>query len=360
MNEDTRICHQEGYLEPLYCELHPEVLQRLGEKVINLFERPDWLDDLLLNGSQVDPSLRVLRQSELLRHRIGDDLQLVGLYPGKMSEAMKDAIVRLGVGRLHPAKMSRELQNAMRSDPLVSRVFGKTPRELRKLFGYREEYEGDWILVNSNFAAAYMAALAVMLAEQKGISPLTNQDSVQGLNLRFLIDDSVGVGEREANAALLTVVMEGLRIDPETSVAKMLEFRRSRAIQLAELSGTFDDLRAKIGKSESARELQENAARIYANKIRPGLEKLKREMQDQTIQSAWKGFYQAATLSAVAGGSLLASFAQANSISVFGAGLFMTGANIAVEAAYARRKARASSPFTYLLDIEKEFSLPRY
>lgn len=361
LNADTQICEAEGYLQPLYCELHPEVLRDLGRRVIELFDRPGWLSDLLATGPESDPSIKALRRSETFRNQISDDFQLVGLYPEKMSREMKDAIVKVGLGRIHPAKMAAELRNEMQSDPQMSRIAsGKMSLELKKLFGYREEYEGEWILVNSNFAAAYMAALAVMLAKKAHVSPLTSQEAFQGLNLRFLIDEnSELVDENQASAALVTIVMESLRVDPSTPVAQMLAFRRSRVDQLAELSATFDDLRSKMEKSENQRELQERARRAYENKVRPGLEKLKNELRDQTIQSSWKGFYQAATLTAT-GGTLLANFAQTNSLSVFGAGLFLTTVNVAVEAAYARRKARASSPYTYLLDVENKFSLPRY
>jgi hypothetical protein len=302
-----------------------------------------------------------MRRSETLRSQIGGDLHLVGIYPEKLSPEMREAIVAAGIGRVHPAKYPDKVKRALRSDPNLSRIASrKMSSELKRLFGYREEYEGDWILVNSHFAAAYMAALAAMLAREAKLSPLTSQEAYQGLNLRFLIEGDKGPGEeQDANGALLTLVMESLRIDPKTSVSKMIAFRRSRATQLAELSAMFDDLGSKIEKSEDQRDLKDKARRAFENRIRPGLEKVKKELQDQTIQSTWKGFYQSAMFSAPLG-TVIAAFAQANSASIVGAGLLLSGVNVAVNSIFARRKSRASSPYTYLLDIERKFSLPRY
>jgi hypothetical protein len=58
LNDDTIICQAEVYLEPLYCELHPEILEKLGKRVISLFDQPEWLTDLLLDGPKSDPSIR--------------------------------------------------------------------------------------------------------------------------------------------------------------------------------------------------------------------------------------------------------------------------------------------------------------
>ena len=121
----------------------------------------------------------------------------------------------------------------------------------------------------------------------------------------------------------------------------------------------FDDLTSKIVKSEEKRELKEKAARVYENNIRPGLQKLKDELSDESIKSLWQGFAQGATVS-VGAGSALATFTVAPGSIVLGAGAFLAVATVAINTLFARRKARRASPYSYLLDIERRFSMPRH
>jgi hypothetical protein len=365
MNSDTRICEDEGYLRPLYSDLHSEVLQKLGERILNLSERPNWLDELFSAPTKADPSVKALKASETLSLEMRDSLSVVGIYPEKLSPDTKEALVRAGLARIHPAKLPRNLRAKLEAEPSLPPI-DRMSGSLKRIFGYREEYDGEWLLVDSRFADAYMTALAAMLARETNLSPLTHQTNYQGLNLRCLIDEEVGAGdhqvgagEHDARGTLLTIVMRNLQVDPDASVRKLIAFRRKNADQLAELSARFDGLKSSLEKSQDQRELEERAKRILENEIRPGLNKLKKELQDQSINAAWKGFYQAATLSTTAGFALT-HFAQANSLSVAGVGLFITTANVAIEAAFTRRRTRTSSPYTYLLDIEKRFSLPKY
>ena len=89
--------------------------------------------------------------------------------------------------------------------------------------------------------------------------------------------------------------MEGLRVDPETPILKLLKFRRGRQDQLAELSGKFDSLKNSIEKSADGPEIESKAKRVFENEVRPALAKLKNELKDQAIGSAWEGFQTAAT-----------------------------------------------------------------
>jgi hypothetical protein len=64
------------------------------------------------------------------------------------------------------------------------------------------------------------------------------------------------------------------------------------------------------------------------------------------------------TVSAPAGGMLAATTGFSGSM-LLGAGAFITLADVGIKTYLARAKARASSPYTYLLDIERKFSLPQ-
>jgi hypothetical protein len=118
-------------------------------------------------------------------------------------------------------------------------------------------------------------------------------------------------------------------------------------------------LKGKIEKSSTPRELEDGAKLLFKKKIRPGLRKLKKELELQTIQSVWEGVQRAMTISAPAGG-MLATVTGFSGAMLLGAGAFITMVDVGIKSYLARSRARASSPYTYLFDIERKFSLPQY
>ena len=238
--------------------------------------------------------------------------------------------------RLHPGKLSYELRRLQRRG--------------------RHHEEGDWVVVDGRFAEIYMSALAALLAREIDMSPLTNEGPSAGVNLRCLIDDVSASGPTASRGALVSVVMEGLRVDPETPIQKLLNFRRGRRDQLAELSGKFDALKSSIEKSADGEEIECRARRVFENEIRPALMKLKNELRDQAIGSAWEGFQTAATFSAAPSAALWATGFSAPV--ALGVGAFITAAGIGIKSYLGQSEARAASPYTYLMDIERKFSVP--
>jgi len=314
-SKDTRICAEEGYLSPLPCDLHGDVLNQLGKRVINLVQNPEGPSDLDPFASNADPNSYALVHAHKLGHALRHELR---------------------AARLHPAKLSAEL---------------------RALFPGAEHTDAnnDWLLVDASFASTYMSALAALLSREIRVSPLTNEEAALGINLRCLIDDVASSSASDAKGAIVTLLMESLRVDPNTKVEKLISFRRSRSTQLSELSALFDDLATKIEKCESGRELESRAKVAFETKIRPGLEKLKNELNNQRIQATWDGVYRAITVSVPAGGAL-AYFTGLSGTLLLTAGAALAITDVAVKTYLTQRKARSSSPYTYLLDVERRFS----
>jgi hypothetical protein len=308
---DTIVCEQEGYLRPLHCDLHGDLLNQLGKRVIGLVQNPEFD---LLGG----PDERALIHAAKLGHSLKHEIDLA---------------------RLHPQKVSPELLALF---PGARRT---------------QDQDAEWLLVDGRFANAYMAALAAALAREVEVSPLTSEEISLGINLRCLLDDVGSSDSSAAKGALLTVTLESLRIDPQVPVERLIAFRRSRANQLADLSATFDDLKNSIIKSEEKRELKEKAKRVFSTRVRPKLESLKAELAGQTIQSAWEGFQRAITIT-LPSGSALAIFGGWPTEVALGVGASLAIADVGVRSYFARQKARAS-PYTYLLDVERKFSQSR-
>lgn len=360
--EESRILSEEGFLEPLRCDLHPELFDRLGKRVIALMDqrrdlgsrdegpeegdgaRHDWVDDVL------EPAGRVGRE---IRRRFRD----AHIAPEELSPDLRDFAMRAGLAWMHPAKLSREVRFML--EDIAHREPWRLPlgRLSSESFGTEPDHEHKWLLVDGDFAGAYMSALASLLAKEGDLTTLTDESEFASINTRLFIDDVVGFSKGEKFGAFISLFMESIKIDPSTRIQDMLQFRRLREHQLAELSAQFEELSLKITACEDARELEEQVGRIYNTRIRPKLEALKEELKDSSIQSIWQGLQRAVTISVPAGGAL-AYLTGFSGVALLGVGAAIAVADVAVMSHLSQRKARRASPYSYLLDIERTFQPP--
>lgn len=357
---DTKICEEEGYLRPLRCDLHPEVLDELGRRVFKFLERKEWQQEIIDLGSDASHASTALMHADKLSEEMGSRLEsLVGVHPAKMPAALRSALIESGgLEMLSVGKLPPHMRRMFQDSALYGMHPEKLSREIRQnLSRHAHHDDGEWILVNGRFANMYMAALAALLSKEVQLSALTNEVSSAGVNLRCLVDDVAASGETAARGALVSVVMQGLKIDPEVSLKKLIAFRRGREHQIAELSGLFDDLKGKIENSSSSMELEAGAKRLFENKIQPGLNKLKKELEDQSIQSVWDGVQRGFTVSA-ATSSALAYITGYTGPMLLGAAACITLADVGIKSYLSNSKTRASA-YSYLLDVERKFSLPR-
>jgi hypothetical protein len=360
-SSDTKTCEEEGFLRPLRCDLHQDLLEDLGKRVFRLLEDREWQRELTWGNRENNPASNSLMHADKIGHLMKSRLRsLVGIHPDKMPPALKTLLMQSGgLELLSAGKLPPNLRHILEDIDLFGMSPDKLSRELRRsMLPHSNQDDGDWILVNGRFAEVYMSLLAALLSKETKVSALTNEELSSGINLRCLVDDVAASGETAARGALVSVVMKGLRVDPQTPVRKLLSFRRGRKDQLAELSGLFDDLKGKIEKSETAQELEDGAKRLFENRIHPSLERLKGEMEAQTIQSVWDGVQRGITVSAASGGAL-AYITGYTGPMLLGAAAFITLADVGMKSYLARSKARSASPYTYLLDIERKFSLPK-
>jgi hypothetical protein len=357
---DTKICEEEGYLRPLRCDLHPEILDDIGQRVLKFLEEKDWKRKIVREGYRTSPDRRALLHADKLgqsmKWRLGE---LVGVHPDKMSPAVRSFL-------LHPSSLSL-ISSGKISDNTISIIrdmemfgvhSGEMSREMRRMAERLTADEGDeWVIVDSRFAEIYMSTLAAILSKEIQLSALTDEVPSSGVNLRSLVDDVAASGDAAARGAIVSIVMKGLKVDPDASLKKLIAFRKARKDQLLELSGLFDELKSKIERSSSSKELEDGAKRLFENKIQPGLQKLKNELHAQSIQSVWEGLQRGFTVSA-AGGSALAYLTGYTGPLLLGAAAFITLSDVGVKSYLARSKARAASPYTYLFDVERNFTLP--
>lgn len=362
-NEDTRICEAEGYLRPLRCDLHPEVINDLGRKVMRLADRNAPI--LRAFGDRDHPARAAIYASQRFGRELNDAFDMVGMRPDKMSPELRDMVFRFGLSRIIRGKLSPELRHIFRDFEMARLHPEKLPYALRRamdLDGYYQDEDGDWLLVDGRFADAYMAAMASRLAKEVELSPLTSSEPSQGLSFRFLFDDVVENSNQSATGALVSIAMRGITVDASVPVESLIKFRRSREDQYLEMAQKLSEFSAEIAESggeSDGQALLAKAQATYDNKVEPQLRALKRELDNSSIQTAWEGAFRALTVSVPSAGALNV-FTGLTGGALLGAGALLTIADVGVRSYLAGRKSRGGNPFSYLHDVRANFGLPEY
>jgi hypothetical protein len=325
--DDTAICAKEGQLFPLYCDDHPEVIKRLGERTLELVEQVRSPLPFTVAVGESEPNLKEV----LAAYRSPTRRQL---HPGKF-----------GLTQLHPDKVSYELRN---------------------LFDRSKGGSSKWMLVDAPFSDLYMAALALLLAEeQPGLVPVTNDAAEHGSAVYALLADSSDVIEPQPST-LISLTLKSLRIDPSTPVQDLIRFKQKRAHQLKALGGKLEELNAKIKETGDRKDIEYQAKKIYIREVEKELDDLASELRAVSIQNSWDAFSRCMALSVApqtvaataATHYLPPATAAVSSAVALGAGALLTLTDMAVKTYFARDKARKASKFTYLLDAGRAFSSP--
>lgn len=361
-DEDTKICQAEGYLRPLRCDLHPHVIEDLGRKILRLGDREN--DNWWRANQTENPVFQSVRQGPEISWEIEDAFHEVGMDPGKMSPELRELAFQFGLSRMHRGKIPTSVRRMFRDLEMAQMHPEKMPRAMRHLFERQQSNnyrDGEWLLVDSRFADAYMSALAAQLSKQLTMSPLTSFERAQGMSFRFMFDDVVDSSPDNASGAMVGVVMRGLRVDASVPVNKLLKFRQSRKDQYLDFAGKISELSEKLADAGEVEgeELFSRAQKAYDRDIEPSLRALKRELDNQSISTIWAGAYRAITISVPSAGAL-AYFTGLTGPALLGAGAALAAADIGVRGYLAGQKARAGNPFSYLHDIDANFGLPEF
>ncbi len=361
-NKETRVLWQEGFLEPLRCDLHPELLDTLGKRVVGLMDSGFFRRHLDSESMRNDPNAGILLHADKVGMRIREQFRNAHIHPDKLSPEIRSLAMRAGLAQMHPEKLSPELRDFFDELQFIGMHPEKMSPHLQYLMrraGRNHNNDGEWLLVDSQFAEVYMSALAALLAKETDLAALTSEEPSMGVNLHAMLDDVKPSAQSDKKGALVSFVMEAISIDPNIRIDKLLAFRRSHENQLAELSAQFEDLSSKITSCDTDRELKERAKDAYVMRIRPKLEALRGELQDSSIQSIWEGVQRAVTVSVPAGGAL-AYFSGLTGTTLLAAGAAIAVTDVTVKTHLARKKARRASPYTYLLDVERKFSMQKF
>lgn len=316
-SQDSQICYEEGYLKPIYCDLKEKEIEALGTKILRSDSRKRLFKQM--RSPLESPAFNSVREHAPFSLRLADERR---------------------EGRLHIEKI---------------------PYAIRQMFtdkDFFDQGEEGWLLVNREFADAYMSALASGIAKAEGMSPLTSSDVASGMSFRFQFGDAVeeiGIGSR---SAMIAMVIRGLNVDASVPIQRLIEFRHQRRDQYLDFAAKIAELADQITvKGRDQAELVHKTEAIYDQKIAPGLRALKRELDNQGIATAWGGAFRAMTLAAPSAG-ILNYLTGASPSLLLGAGAALLAADIGVQTILGGRRLRSGQPFSYLHDVHESFGLP--
>ena len=364
-NDDTIICHEAGLVQPLRCDMYPELIEEIGRKVIRTADNSSSISRAIRQVDQ-QPSLTIsaARQAEHISNDVSEAVEeLTGMHPQRVTPEIRELAVRYGLARMHTGKIPAHLREAFRGLELARMHPEKLPYVLRDLMSqdYLHDDEGDWLLVDNRFASAYMAALASKLAQQLSLSPLTPENEAHGHSFRYMFDDVIDGSDNKAPGTLMNITLRGIQVDASVPIERLIKFKENRKDQYLEFRSQIDELAStlEISSDDSAESIIAKSTEIYESKVERGLRKFKRELEQNSIASIWEGAFTAATVSA-SSTTALAYFSGLSGPALLGAAASVSALSIGVKSYLAGRKLRISSPYSYLHDVHANFGLPDF
>lgn len=365
LNDDTRICAEAGLLRPLHCDMYPELIDDIGRKLLRTADsRSSFSSAIRQIDHQSNPTVSAARYAEHVGHEIEHAvIELTGMHPRRVPPELRELALRFGLARMHRGKVPPELKHVMNMLEYSRMHPEKLSYALRELMAkdYLEDEDGEWLLVDNQFASAYMAALAAKLANQLSLSPLTPEESAHGLSFRFLFDEVVDGSQAGAKGALLNLTLRGIRVDASVPIEKLIRFKEARKDQYMDFKSQINELSSSLENAEEldGEALLKKATAIHDQKVERGLRQFKRELEQNSISSAWEGAFTAATVSA-SSTTALAYFSGLTGPALIGVAASVSALSIGVKHYLSGRKLRMSNPYSYLHDVNQNFGLPDF
>lgn len=166
---------------------------------------------------------------------------------------------------LHPEKMSYELRHRLLTT------------------GQAQETDG-WLEVNRDVANCYMTILAGNLAQNRGLALLADEERFEPLANLVRRGEAVQPGisdaRRMGEAVLANLVMQTVKVTPDTPVEKIIKFRRDHRDELAHFRQAIGRLASQLDKEfPSLEAFQQQMRDIHLDDLEPAINDLKASLR---------------------------------------------------------------------------------
>lgn len=274
--------------------IFPQTYSTRFDQIYQTRTEREFSDAGLLLALEVFPSMPEIEGL------LGDVLKFLETPEGK---AVLDVQKTLMVKNSH----RQELQKRIHEQDLVELHTDKLSVAI--LHQLKRKISGDWIQVDKRFADFYMTLLATRLAEKNEaglltyahvfntlantaradapVSSMRDQNQIN-IHLEKLIQNSHYRYRRAepaglAQGMLANLVIEQIKVDPDTPVKKILDFRTKHASELGRFRVKISELTAHISEDLPPEQLHQRVKDIYINEVKPAISDLKKGLTDSLI-----------------------------------------------------------------------------
>ena len=269
---------------------------------------------------------------------------------------------------IHVEKLPRQIQNLSTIHP------DKLPYKIREMLrDGLSQRRNEWLTVDNRFASFYMTLLANRLSYEVGAGLLTDTPGNSRLMSSARLDAKLQTPSSRchqdrfsdarqysrmpsvlAQGMLADLILETIRVDPETPINEIIKFKRRYPDELGKFRTKVAELTAEISNDQPLARLRQQVNDIYINQVQPEIGTLKRALSEQGIRWAADNFLKVSFFSTGAASLPLAvmglSVPQALLV---GAGVSLTASAVLYNCD--KSKALRENPFSYLVTAEREF-----
>jgi len=324
----------EGLLVPLRVNSYMSEIRGLAEYVWRYLESPE-IDEITMASELPEYNyLHSYKLPEGVRH-------FIEIHEDKFSLTVRDRIFR-------------ELE---RNNPDVQR--------------------DGFVKVAALFADYYMTILAACLSNSVGAGLLTDGGLLERLAISAWFDNRAPKVKSDlpkyrvgrvangqiarsplAQGILANLVLQGIQVDPETPVKKILKFRKNCAAELGRFRQKVGELTDTIPKNQPIEALRQHVSDVYLNEVRPAIDDLEKGLEDIEIKWAANNLLKVSCFSLPSTSIPLALLGLSVPYALLvGAGISLTASRTLYNRN--RKKFLRQNPFSYVLATEKEFKRRR-
>lgn len=275
---------------------------------------------------------------------------------------------------IHPDSFSERIFD------VISMYPEKLPYEIQHILTESLHNEGKWFSVNKRFANFYMTLLATHLSERHGIALLSDSASNSQLANAARLDGNlslypIGYDDMHrhgrprqiylkpdrsfAQAMLVDLILEGIQIDPDTPVNKIIAFRNKFQNELGNFRTKIAELTNEISNEQPLEALRQKIYDKYLNEVKPAIESLKIGLKDNLIRSVTDNFLKISSFSIPTTSISLALLGLSIPYALLaGTGISLTANSVRYNVDKAQKLRE--NPYSYLLKAQKEFDPNRY
>jgi hypothetical protein len=237
----------------------------------------------------------------------------------------------------------------------------------------------DWLRVDEKFADFYMTLLASRLADRVGARLLTSLAAADRLAVSARLDAQLsnviplGMNQRGrywreyeafgprhhmprclASGMLANLAIERIRVDPDTPIDHLIEFRERHLDELAQFQVKMESLASSIETDLPVEALRQRVSDLYESEVAPAMRNLKAALHGRRIRWLGDGLLKIGFMSVGPTSMLAVAGLAVPTALLAGAGISF----IASKAMYNvdKEEALRSNPFAYLLSMERELS----